>query len=188
MKRNKLKKRGLKQFRSFVIKNFKESKEYIKEIKNFIWFSSILFLIISLIGFFFPIFFEKEILDLIKNILLETEGMQGIELIRFIMFNNIKSAFSGMIFGVLFGIVPLLILIMNSYILGFVASKTVASDGLLILWKLLPHGILEIPAILISISLGLKLGMFIFSSRTTNKKIEFLNELINSVRVFIFNN
>ena len=76
----------------------------------------------------------------------------------FIFLNNIQSAFLGFILGIIFGIIPLTILIVNGYILGFVMNKSVAVEGILIIWRLVPHGIFEIPAILISTSLGIKLG------------------------------
>lgn len=179
----KVKKRG---FKKFFFENFKKSRIYLKKSKNYIWFISILFLITGLIGFFYPFFFEKEILNIIEGLVKETQGLGLWGLIKYIMFNNIKSAFSGIIFGFLLGIIPLSITIINGYILGFVANKSVSIDGFSILWKLIPHGIFEIPAILISVGLGLKIGMFIFTNKSKKINKEFLNWFLDSLRVFIF--
>ena len=71
---------------------------------------------------------------------------------------------------------------MNGFILGFVSKLSVAEIGLFSLWKLLPHGIFELPAIFISFASGVKLGSFIFHK----KKIEALeNFLKNTLRIFI---
>ncbi len=103
------------------------------------------------------------------------------ELIKFIFLNNLQSSFYGMIFGVLLGIFPMIAAIANGYLLGFVASISVENGGFLVLWRLLPHGIFELPAVFISLGLGLKFGMFIFQKR----KLESFREyFFNSLRVF----
>ena len=73
--------------------------------------------------------------------------------------------------------------IVNGYILGFVMLKSVQANGALVLWKLLPHGIFELPALFISLGLGVKLGAFIFKKN----KIKTLKiYLFESARVFVF--
>jgi len=53
----------------------------------------------------------------------------------------------------------------------------------LTLWKLFPHGIFELPAVFISLALGMKLGTFIFQKKKMNS---FKDYLWNSFRIFIF--
>jgi stage II sporulation protein M len=104
------------------------------------------------------------------------------ELTSFIFRNNLQSSFFGMIFGVVFGIFPIITIIANGYLLGYVASVAVNAEGILSLWRILPHGIFELPAIFISLGLGLKLGTFIFQK----EKIKSLKKnLIKSVKTFI---
>ena len=149
---------------NIVYRNFKESVRYLKKIKRHFWISLILFFGFGLFGFIFPVFFVEQVRQMIEEIIKQTAGLSTLGLIRFIIFNNVKSAFFGLIFGLFFAIIPLGILIINGYVLGFVASKSASSEGLLILWRLLPHGILEIPAVLISVALGIRLGTFLFIS------------------------
>jgi len=167
----------------FICRNFKLALKYLKEIKNYIWFSVIIFLVFSLIGFLFPIFFQEQILELIKGLVEKIEGLSVFGLIKFIFLNNLKSSFFFFFFGIFFGIVPFLTLVVNGYVLGFVAKKTVGIEGFLVLWRLLPHGIFELPAVIISIGLGLKLGSYLF---TKHKKGDFKQWLLNSLRVFLF--
>ena len=88
-----------------------------------------------------------------------------------------------MVSGILFGIYPLFATIANGFILGFVASISVSEVGFLVLWRILPHGIFELPAIFISFGLGLKIGSFIFQK----KKFKSLkNYSLNSLKVFVF--
>jgi len=142
-----------------------------------------MFIISVLIGFLFPVFF----IDLIKKIISElaekTKNMNFFQLLIFILENNLTTAFFGMLFGVFFGIFPLLLVIFNGYILGFVSNKTVDIAGFGVMLRLLPHGIFELPALVLSLGLGLKLGMFIFSK---NKKKYLYENFENSLRVFVY--
>ncbi len=169
---------------NFVCSNFRKGLMFVKETKNYIWFSLIVFFVIAILGYFFPIFFEKQILDLIKGLIEKTKGLGTFELIRFIFINNLGSSFFALFLGIFFGIFPIGVLVANAYVLGYVASKSVGVGGIGILWKLLPHGIFEIPAIIISIAIGLRLGMFLFVSKKRNFA-EFKKLIIDAFRVFV---
>ena len=109
--------------------------------------------------------------------------MSQIELIKFIFVNNIQSSFFGIIFGVFLGIFPVIGAIGNGYILGFVSLMAFEKEGIDVLLRLLPHGIFELPAVFISLGLGLKFGTFIFQK---NKGELFKEYFWNSLRVFLF--
>jgi len=172
--------------RGFNLKEeYKQSWDYIKKSQNFIYIIIGIFVVFTLIGFFAT---PSEsllnyVLEFIQELLEKTQGMNSVELIGFIFLNNLQSSFIGMIFGVVLGIFPILAAIGNGYILGFVSSLSVAEQGLGSLWRLLPHGIFELPAIFVSLGLGLKLGTFIFHK----KRLESFKEFFwNSFRVFLF--
>lgn len=162
---------------------YKECWSYLKESRNYFLIITAVFLISGFIGFLYPVFLIEFIKKFVEEILTKTEGMSFIQLFIFILENNLMTAFVGLLFGVFFGLFPLLLAFLNGYIIGFVANFSVASAGIFSLWKLLPHGIFELPALIISLGLGLKLGMFIFAK---NKKKRFLYDLKNSLRVFVF--
>ncbi len=165
-------------------KEYKECWDYIKDSKKFIWVVIGIFFTFTIIGFFVPAptFISEQIMKFIEEILERTEGLSSFQLIKFIFFNNLKSSFSGMIFGVLFGILPVFATIVNGYILGFVSALSVSNGGAISLWRLLPHGIFEFPAIFISLGLGLKLGTFVFKKN----KWKFLKKnLLKSLKTFL---
>lgn len=172
----------------FVYRNFRLSLDYLKKAKNYFWFSLILFFCIGIFGYLFPVFFEEQILKIITELIEKTEGLSGLQLIKFIFINNLKSGFFAMIFGIFLGIVPFIVAIMNGYVLGFVANKTIAIEGILVLWRLLPHGIFEIPAIMISIGLGLRLGLFLIYNCIIfyNKNLSRLNIYLLIVLSILF--
>ena len=175
-----------KRKRGFNLKEqYRLSWNYIKESRNFIYIVVGVFFVFSLIGFFIPApdFLSEQIWVFIQELIEKTQDMSMSELIGFIFSNNLQSSFFGMVFGVLFGIFPVVAAIANGYLLGFVGLIAVESEGFSTLFRLLPHGIFELPAVFISLGLGLKFGMFIFQK----EKAEFFRKsFLNSLRVFLF--
>lgn len=178
-----------KQFNLFG--EYKKAFSFIKESRNFIYIAILIFFIFMAFGFFFQdiinsffnLFFKinlnKEILDYIKVILQETQGMGFSGLFGYILFRNLQSSFFGMVFGIILGIFPIMALIANGYLLGFVALISVKANGIFVLWKILPHGIFELPAVFISLGFGIKLGTLIF------KRNEFKESFFNYLRLFL---
>lgn len=158
-------KRSLSERKKFsLVGEYKKSLDYVRESKKFIYTIIGIFLLFGIIGFFIPapepIYIK--IIDFIKEILEKTKGMSHSELISFIISNNLKSTFFGIIIGAFFGLVPIISALANGYLLGFVSTISVSNGGILSLWRILPHGIFELPAVFISLGLGLRLGMFLW--------------------------
>jgi stage II sporulation protein M len=155
---------------------------FIKESRKYFYIILAIFILSLLIGYFFPFFGTDYILNLIKNLADKTSGMSFLQLLLYIIKNNITTAFTGMILGILFGIFPLFVTIFNGYVLGFVMSKAAFISGWSVIFKLVPHGIFEIPALVISLGLGLRIGLAIFS----RKENGFSYVLFNSLKTFLF--
>ena len=143
----------------------------------------ILFFLTMLLGYVYPVFFKDFILKFIQELAEKTAGMDFLELYGYILANNIKTAFLGMIFGIIFGILPVAFTLLNGYVLGFVSAMSVNLVGKSILLRLLPHGVFEFPALVISFGLGIKLASYIFAR---NPRRQFFYDLKESLRVFIF--
>ena len=184
-KRKVVKKRIRKKKENFCMRNYRESWNYIKESKNFIWAIVGVFVLFALIGFFVPASpeLEEAIMNFLKQLLEKTKDFDQWKMTQFLFLNNLQSSFFGLLLGVVLGIFPVLSSIVNGYVLGFVAAKTVEAKGIFVLWRLLPHGIFELPAVFISLGLGLKFGTFIFRKK---KGKSFKDYLWNGLRVLIF--
>ena len=81
--------------------------------------------------------------------------------------NNVEVALIGMFLGIIFGIVPFLSLALNFFILGFLTGIFAFShEGgqlpslALFLVAVLPHGIIEIPTLVVAAAFGMNLGWF----------------------------
>ena len=165
-------------------KIFLKTWNYIKDSKKFIYSAVGVFFAFVLIGFFVPApaFVVEQITQLIEDILARTEGLSNLGLIRFILFNNVKSSFFGMVFGIFFGFFPVFVALMNGYVLGFVAEMSVSRAGAGSLFLLVPHGIFELPAIFLSLAMGIKLGTWIFKK---DKKRFFREDVLRILIVFL---
>ncbi|MCK8489677.1 stage II sporulation protein M [Paenibacillus sp. MBLB2552] len=85
----------------------------------------------------------------------------------FIFFNNAVKSIMVILLGAIFGVLPAFFLLMNGLALGFVVTAAGADHGnalSLIVRGLLPHGVIEIPAILIAAGFGMQFGYLILKS------------------------
>jgi len=89
-------------------------------------------------------------------------------MIKIIFLNNAIKAVVVIFTGALFGLLPVFFLVINGMIIGYILQQTAMSESGITVFELifkglLPHGILEIPAILIASAYGLRLGKALFS-------------------------
>ncbi len=166
-------------------KGYEDSWKYIKDIRNQIYLVLGIFFVFVLIGFFLPSpeGISKYILQYIEDLLKLTKNFGAGDMFWFILFNNFKSSFLGMILGTFFGVFPIWASLSNGYVLGFVASNVVAEEGASILFRLVPHGIFELPAIFISLGMGIKLGSCFFKKQKRYER--FKENLKKSIKVFL---
>ena len=133
------------------------------------------------IGYLQPNHFENLQEQTKESILEEIEGKNTFEVTFFIITNNLRSAGLSILLGIIF--LPLLALAFNGYFIGAVLNSAVEEEGFLVLWKLLPHGVFEIPALCISFAFGLRIGLSWFRE----DKIENLKSTYKEgVTVFIY--
>jgi stage II sporulation protein M len=107
----------------------------------------------------------------------------GIMLVIFL--NNALKSLLAIVLGAGFGIIPVIFVAGNGVLLGLVANQISSEKGVLfVLAAILPHGIIEIPMILISSGLGLRLGSLMYSS-IIGKETDMKYELVQSLRIYM---
>jgi len=139
---------------------YRESFSFIRESKKYIIIILALFFLFLVVGYFtaLPPEMENLIKEKLKEIAMLFEGLNLPQTIWMIFSNNIYVSFLSLFLGVLFGIFPIITSFSNGFIIGYVIQKAVAIDGIITIWKLFPHGIFELPAVIISMGIGLRLG------------------------------
>ena len=175
-----------------IYSNFKDSWNYVKESRKCIYFSILIFVIFLLIALVFPVPAElaREIKLIIQKLILETRNLNLYDLISFIFINNFSVALLAIFAGIFFCIVPVIIAISNGYVLGYVIKLTLAElgsmNGFFSLWRLLPHGIFELPAIFIGWGVGIKLGLSLINSLNQNSFKIFFKNFWQAIKVIFY--
>ena len=94
-----------------------------------------------------------------------------------IFLNNAFVSLIFLVLGLVFGILPIMFIAFNGYIVGVISHIVAQEKSLLFIFlALLPHGIVELPMVFLSAGIGLRLGHQVFSAligRPTEIKKEF---------------
>jgi stage II sporulation protein M len=102
-----------------------------------------------------------------------------------IFLNNAIKTLLVIVAGTLAGLVPLLFLLVNGYVLGIVFYATLREKGL---WPFVvaiaPHGVIELPAVLLGTSIGLMLGARAVARFLKRANIELAAEVARGLRFF----
>jgi stage II sporulation protein M len=86
-------------------------------------------------------------------------GMPHWQLAAAIFLNNSVKTLIALLLGALFGVVPVIFLFANGAALGVVFSLSIRTRGLWTsLASIAPHGVIELPAVFLGMSIGLMLG------------------------------
>ena len=162
-------------------------REYLYSIRFYVLLVSVVFvgsIIIGYIGFLSEIFNVplEWIQQLSENLKDSThEYPKWIIFLAFfavLFLNNSFTCFLDIILGPLIGIFPLFSVFINGGLLGWFAKE----QGLIIFLAIVPHGMFEIPAFLLSTSIGLRLGREVLKRKGDR---DLKRELRNGLRVFL---
>jgi len=134
---------------------------YLRSIRGYIAVSVILFFAAAASGFTAA----EQNPEIAEGWLKELEMLKWITdlpplMIMILIFaKNLLACAMAVLLGVGAGIVPLLVAISNGILVGMVSYQVIHKEGVLyLLAGILPHGIVELPAVLASIAIGLRLG------------------------------
>jgi stage II sporulation protein M len=94
------------------------------------------------------------------------------------------ACFIFLVSGVLVGVPPLMFIALNGFFVGWVSYSAASELGLgFVLMTLLPHGVIEIPAITLSVAMGVGLGYQIVNKLRRRDGLQ--RYVVDSLNVFI---
>ncbi|MDF1498319.1 MAG: stage II sporulation protein M [Patescibacteria group bacterium] len=164
-------------------------KKYLYGLKIYILFSLYFFAISTLIGYIFAQNNPVEVREVIKNIseaLLLDEEMTSLQLFFFIFQNNVSKLFIILPLGIFAGIIPFLSIFTNGLILGIFAQIAIQEvSWLFLIFGIMPHGIIEIPVLIVSSAIGMRIGK-VAIWKLFGSKESLIKELTKALRFFIF--
>ncbi len=148
----------------------------LRAIKPYVFLAAGLFLLGALIGMLLPEVSRAQI-ALFKEFAEGFQGKSAPALILAIFLNNIGASALALMAGGLFGLVPLIAALVNGMLLGGFLLYTPT-----LVWRIFPHGLLELPAVFIAWGVGMWVGLWVLQPG----RLRALKErLYKGVRIFI---
>jgi stage II sporulation protein M len=141
--------------------SIRDDLAYLKSIRIFIGLSVSIFALTAVMGYFAAAFDP----DLAAEWTQELEMLKWIFdqppilIMAIIFLKNLLASAMAMLLGLGLGLIPLMVATSNGFLLGIVGYSAVQKAGFLFLAAgIVPHGIIELPVVLVSIAIGLRLG------------------------------
>jgi stage II sporulation protein M len=144
------------------------------------------FIAATLAGFYAPIPGKRELLgDLMASFGPYLE-LSPWKMFFFILLNNSVKSFMVMLAGILFGLIPMFAVATNGYILGIAYLFASRGFGYVKAAKMvLPHGVLEIPAVILSAAYGVWLGVTFARRIRQRNLVGFGDQVRHAIRMFL---
>lgn len=145
--------------------------QHFKDLRGYISFSFMLFFASIVVGgtnTSFHAFLNGQLEGLGQLVdMVEQTSNPTLFMMIVIFLNNAIKSILIMYLGAFYGIIPFFFLITNGMIIGYLLEITAKNPDALPVWEvivkgLLPHGIIEIPAIIFACAYGLKFGALVF--------------------------
>jgi stage II sporulation protein M len=119
-----------------------------------------IFIAAFIVGIFAPPSARQQVNEAFQVFVDQYRDRSGGSLFFFILLHNVMASLLLVGSGLLFGIIPTLAICTNGFILGVVFRQGAETFGYAkAALKVFPHGVFEIPALILSASYGLWLGM-----------------------------
>ena len=162
--------------------------KYIFSLWKFILAAVLIFVFAAFYGYFFAqnSLLETElVLEKLQEVLGPIVEMPPLGQFLFVVLNNSLTVFLVIVLGIIFGLFPFLVLFSNGTILGIIAlfSKTELSWSTFFVGTL-PHGIIEIPVVILACAIGFKLGKTLFDRVFKKEKEADIKTELNTALVF----
>jgi Uncharacterized membrane protein len=166
--------------------NWKDDVAYLMSIRGYILLSVLLFAGSAILGFMtasrdpqLVAIYMEEIGSKLGWIL----GLSPPMMMGFIFLNNLFASTIAMLLGIGFGIVPALVAVLNGVVLGVIGYHAIETIGMTYLVAaILPHGIIELPTVLICIGVGFRLG-HIFLLTLLGRDVDLGGEVRSALRL-----
>lgn len=158
---------------------------------RYVGYATGIFVAAAFLGYYTALYRTEEMAYFFEQLVQDLAGLDGVgpvTLFLLVFFNNSIKTFAVVLMGFFFGIVPAFFLFANGYILGIVAFFAQQQVGVqLLLLGTVPHGIVEIPVMIVASSYGLWLGSrFLRSLRTKQSlKHDIKTVILLYVNVFV---
>lgn len=142
--------------------NWKEDVSYLRSIRPYIILSVTLFLAAAALGFVISISHPDLAASTVGDVAEKLRWILDLspeKMMLAIFVNNLFASAMALLLGVGFGIVPLIVVVVNGLVVGLVVHQAILVAGAaFVIVAILPHGIIELPTVLVCVGVGFRLG------------------------------
>jgi stage II sporulation protein M len=150
-----------------------------RDVKKYLVVLAAIFAAGFVAGILAPVPVQKELTEAFRALAEEYLDLTGGTLFLFILVNNVFASLLLLVSGLLAGVLPVLSVGFNGFLLGLFYRLTSGVEGYgRAALEVVPHGIFEIPALLVAASYGLWLGMAVVR-RIRKKETPPLGNMLN---------
>lgn len=166
-----------------------EIKNYLYSLR-FYFLSSFLFFLLAIIcgwvgAKYFPLEGEQ-ILKRLEELFEPVSKMSYFYQFFYIFLNNSFKTFLIILSGIILGIFPLIAIFSNGEVLGIIAFLSKENLSFLTFVSgILPHGVIEIPALILSGAMGIKIGKIVIDKNFLKRKAEIKKEISITLKLFL---
>lgn len=137
--------------------------------RSFLWTATLLLFGSSVLGYMFHDEVKPLVDEALKQLAEIAQSLQSdpsyLNTFLTIFWNNLRATFIMLVTGFIFGVFPVFSLLLNGFMLGYVlydaATQYDVHPFTLFVTQILPHGVLEFPAIIIAAGFGMKFGWLV---------------------------
>lgn len=154
--------------------------DLIKRYRGYVAIASLLFfssLTVGLIHAAIDPSIPKEFLSELRPLAEALMNLDGWKLAVIIFVNNSVKVLGSIVLGIVFGIFPIFSLLANGYLIGIIAQY---HGPVVFLAGIVPHGIFEIPALLLGAGAGIGLGW-----TAVKRRSELKADIDRSLKMFL---
>jgi stage II sporulation protein M len=131
-----------------------------RALKSYLLILTLIFSVAFLAGLLAPSSTREELTKSFRGFAENYRGLEGGKLYFTILLHNVMASIFVLISGVIVGIIPTFAIGANGFVLGVAYSQVAEMVGYSkAALKVLPHGVFEVPALLLAASYGLWLGV-----------------------------
>lgn len=141
----------------------KERVHYLRELRPYLIASLLLIgsgMLLGILSLLYAPGFAQQLRGSVAQFVKTFIGLPKLYLALAIFLNNSLKSLLAIVLGMFFGVLPVFLLLLNGCMIAIVFYLSVQSRGLWTsLLAILPHGMFELPAVLLGTSIGLRLGL-----------------------------
>jgi len=164
---------------------FGDSADYVWGLRHLFLFTLLIFSASLIIGYNLGGRLPGDPLEQLRRIIPNLEELTPLGLFLFIAVNNLAKSLIWMLMGIIFSLPPIFFTILNGFYIGWISHASAERHGLLItIIALAPHGVIELPAILLSSAAGLALGYHAINRLRGRGSLQ--GELKRALRLYIY--